>query len=377
MKQLDLFVTDTQPRDAAAGKPTSRARITEAYRDFNRYLDGTVGTFITLSYWTDSSNGTIGSTGATTRVYEFSSIFDEPEGIVTELETLLQSWPEVRVQLQGQLQGHGRFVLRTGRTPVTFNVDGNAVTTSLPYFDIDEPVDLNVDDHFYVIMVAYGRRPGEALPGQSLGGVYTQNEGSLVFVRNDSDVDGTEMLQRQLATARLPIVIFYNAAIVTGQVTVLSATQDSIVVDAIVKLDADDDWQCALVSSKPDIRAIESALNKRLQLTSRFQHVVAAELLCYTITGLAEDVQFVGLQIDELPGRTLSTNRVMEHMFAVLPKDQAGGSTVYVPAGMMKVEYEHPILSVKTITPRLLDSNGDVVAHTSMRLWLRLTVLDK
>lgn len=172
-----------------------------------------------------------------------------------------------------------------------------------------------------------------------------------------------------------------------GHYTVLRIEDNAFFVDRPID-NASGDNICMLVhqSSEPVLR-----------LNNRFQHVVAAELLAYTLVGLSslsqtiEDdvpmIDFVGLEIKELPGRTMSTNRYMQNMFAILttlPVNYrsveyylSSDAMIFVPPGMMKVEYEEPISNVGTISPRLTDRKGQQVTVARFHMWLRVTVLDK
>lgn len=148
------------------------------------------------------------------------------------------------------------------------------------------------------------------------------------------------------------------------------------------------------------VMLVNKSLDPVLKLNTRFQHVVAAELLAYTLVGVSSQshhvsdtqesapmIDFVGLEIKEFPGRTMSTNRYMQNMFAVLTAlppsyrfaDYAFSkdAMIFVPPGMMKVEYEEPINGVNTISPRLTDRKGQPVTAARFHMWLKLTVIDK
>lgn len=161
-------------------------------------------------------------------------------------------------------------------------------------------------------------------------------------------------------------------------------------VDQPVQFEDGDNWRCMLAHEH----------EPTLRLTTRFQHVTKAELLAYALVGLsslshyvpegremAPMIDFVGLEIKELPGRTLSTNRFMQNMFAVLPTHASGyhpvswldgkDAMIFVPPGTMQVQYDQPVFAVNTITPRLFDRKGNPVVAARFHMWLRLTTLDQ
>lgn len=189
------------------------------------------------------------------------------------------------------------------------------------------------------------------------------------------------------------VVRFISSSMITDYITVRSVVNNtSFIVENAVELTAETGpWSCVLVRPWGE---------RTLNLTTRFQHVVAAELLAYTLVGLStlslwedEDagkppsIDFVGLEIKELPGRAMSTNRYMQNMFAVLPTHvsayhpsswtEAKDAMIFVPHCMMRTEYAQPLPAVNSITPRLVDRRGESVGATRFHLWLRLTVLEQ
>jgi hypothetical protein len=149
------------------------------------------------------------------------------------------------------------------------------------------------------------------------------------------------------------------------------------------------------------IQLVRQWIPKTLPLQTRFQHVTAVEILAYTLVGLssatawethAEDetppnLEFVGLEIKELPGRMLSTNRYMQNALAVLPTHmdsyhpnswlEARDAMIFVPSCMARTDYETPLLAVNSITPQFIDRRGGLVRAVRFHLWLRLTVIEK
>lgn len=148
------------------------------------------------------------------------------------------------------------------------------------------------------------------------------------------------------------------------------------------------------------IQLVRQWIPKTLPLLTRFQNVTQVELMAYTLVGLSSatawetqtadtppNLEFIGLDITELPGRMLSTNRFMQNTLAVLPTHmdsyhpnswlEARDAMVFLPSCMARTEYETPLLAVNSITPRLLDRRGNLVRAVRFHLWLRLTVIEK
>lgn len=189
------------------------------------------------------------------------------------------------------------------------------------------------------------------------------------------------------------IVRFVCATVITDFITVREVGTNTFTVENAVSLPQETGtWQCILVRPWRE---------RPLQLTTRFQHVVAVEVLAYALVGLSSltlwemtetnstppSIDYIGLEIKELPGRAMSTNRFMQNMLAILPTHasayhpsswtEAKDAMIFVPHCMMKTEYEQPIITVNTITPKLVDRRGNSVGATRFHLWLRLTVLDQ
>jgi hypothetical protein len=188
------------------------------------------------------------------------------------------------------------------------------------------------------------------------------------------------------------VVRFVSATVTTDFITVRRVLEDSFIVENAVDLPAAANFQCVLVRQWSE---------RPLALQTRFQHIVAVELMAYALVGLSSltlwedqaasnappNIDFVALEIKELPGRVLSTNRFMQNALAILPTHmgayhpsswtEAKDAMVFVPSCMMKTEYEQPILAVNTITPKLIDRRGDAVMAARFHMWLRLTVLDQ
>lgn len=208
-----------------------------------------------------------------------------------------------------------------------------------------------------------------------------------------ADAAAIEALKQASNAGRRQVVVrFISATMITDYITVRAVADTTFTVEVAVELvAATGPWSCVLVRPWG-----ERALN----LTSRFQHVIGVEILAYTLVGLStlslwedEDtgkppsIDFVGLEIKELPGRTLSTNRYMQNTLAVLPTHvsayhpsswtEAKDAMIFVPQGMMKTVYDEPLPAVNSITPKLIDRRGDSVGATRFHVWLRLTVVDR
>lgn len=218
------------------------------------------------------------------------------------------------------------------------------------------------------------------------GSVYTTTAGLVV--------QATSLVTAALKAATRPsglVVRFISGTVTTDFITVRAIDETSFVVDNAVDLPIASSFNCYIV--RPFIQ-------RSLQLNTRFQHVVGVELVAYTLVGLSSMtlweeqttntppcIDFVGLEIKELPGRTVSTNRYMQNMLAVLPTHasayhpsswtEAKDAMIFVPHCMMKTTYDQPLVAVNTITPKLVDRRGSEVLAARFHIWLKLTVLDE
>jgi hypothetical protein len=229
----------------------------------------------------------------------------------------------------------------------------------------------------------------------AIGYVYTTTAGLQIECGQSGRPEQIPIIIGRLKAAMLAnglVVRFVSTSVTTDFITVRAIGDTNFTVDNAVDLPIASGFKCYIV--RPWVQ-------RPLQLATRFQHVVAVELVAYALVGLSsltlwEDqstssappsIDFVGLEIKELPGRAMSTNRYMQNMLAVLPTHaaayhpsswtEAKDSMIFVPHCMMKTTYDQPLVAVNTLTPRLVDRRGDPVMAARFHLWLRLTVLDQ
>jgi hypothetical protein len=163
-----------------------------------------------------------------------------------------------------------------------------------------------------------------------------------------------------------------------------TATVLTFVVDAPVFLDPANDFRVQLV---------REWIPRALKLQTRFQLITACEIKAFAFTGISSgnlyegisgtpQHDFIGLEIRMIPGTVKSTNRHMQNMLAVLPThmpsyhpsawNDARDAMIYLPEGIAKSSFESPLLAVNSITPRLVDRNGNTVRAARFHLWIRL-----
>jgi hypothetical protein len=226
----------------------------------------------------------------------------------------------------------------------------------------------------------------------------------LFVTEKDYDVDETALGPAETAGASLVvtttpqvlaqlitpcIVRFVSTTLVTDFIAVRTKTDTTFTVENTVNLPAAQNFTVHLV---------HKWIASPLKLTTRFQHVLQVVVMAYALVGISsaslwEDHEqwsvppsqdYVGLEIKELPGRILSTNRFMQSMLAVLPTHsssyhpsswvEAKDSMIFLPEGLARTVYEQPVATVNSITPRLVDRRGDTVIAARFHLWLRLKV---
>jgi hypothetical protein len=155
-------------------------------------------------------------------------------------------------------------------------------------------------------------------------------------------------------------------------------------VDAPVFLDSANNFRVQLV--RPWIP-------RTLKLQTRFQLVTACEIKAFAFTGISSgnlyegttgmpQHDYIGLEIREIPGTVKSTNRNMQNMLAVLPThmpsyhpsswNDSRDAMIYLPEGIAKSTFESPLLAVNSVTPRLVDRQGNTVRAARFHLWIRL-----
>ena len=222
----------------------------------------------------------------------------------------------------------------------------------------------------------------------SIGSVNTTSAGLVV----NASASVITALKAATSSQRVSVVVrFVSIGATTTLVTVRSVDTTTFTVAIAVDLPVSAQFTCALV---------KQWTVRSLPLATRFQHVVAVELVAYALVGLSSlslwegqsaatppSMDYVGLEIKELPGRTMSTNRFMQNMLAVLPTHmsayhprswaEANDMMIFVPPCSMKTTYDQPIPAINCITPALIDRRGGPVTAARFHIWLRLTVLDQ
>jgi hypothetical protein len=129
---------------------------------------------------------------------------------------------------------------------------------------------------------------------------------------------------------------------------------------------------------------------KALKLQTRFKDVTAVEVRRVNWTGLSASTledqadilhDYVGLEIQEIPGSVIATNRWMHKVLAVVPTHPPGPlATVYedtrdaiveLAPGDAKTEFTSPI-TLSQVTPRLIDRKGKPIIVARLHIWLRI-----
>jgi hypothetical protein len=158
----------------------------------------------------------------------------------------------------------------------------------------------------------------------------------------------------------------------------------SVRIDAPLILDHADQFRMQLV---------REWIPRPLKLLGRFKMITACEVRAYAFCGLSSgnlyegvtgepQQDYIGLEINEIPGNIQSSNRNMERMLAVLPThmpayhpsswNDSRDAMVWLPEGFAKTTFSSPLPAISTITPRLVDRKGATIKAARFHMWIRL-----
>jgi len=144
------------------------------------------------------------------------------------------------------------------------------------------------------------------------------------------------------------------------------------------------------VSSQWKVMMARTWVPKALKLQTRFKDVTAVEVRRVNWTGLSASTledqadvlhDYIGLEIQEIPGSVIATNRWMHKVLAVVPTHPPGPlATIYEDTrdaivefapGDAKTEFNSPI-TLSQVTPRLIDRKGKPITVARLHIWLRI-----
>lgn len=227
---------------------------------------------------------------------------------------------------------------------------------------------------------------------------YDADETELGFVQTGltNETVGSTLIRLQLTQDPAPFAEVKEQSIVRFTSIVANAVTDYVMVRSIDRAAFTFTVDAPLLmpaASEYRLQFVREWIPRTLKLQSRFQLVTACEVKAFAFTGLSSgnlyegtgsvpQHDFIGLEIQEIPGTVKSTNRYMQNMLAVLPTHmpsyhpsswiEARDAIIYLPDGLAKSTFDSPLLAVNSITPRLIDRRGQPVKAARFHLWLRL-----